>query len=669
MQKRVITEEDLYQMKFTGSPELSPVGRAVVHVVTEVSKEKNGYSSSLYWSDLKGDSRPFTHPYGKDKLIRDTMPKWSPNGEAIAFLSNRSGEKPQIWLLSVNGGEAQQVTHLEEGVNEFNWSADGKRIVFTAEEIEEKEENEDVFVTTRLRYKANGEGFRNGYSHVWIVDLETNETEKLTSGSYNYHSPAFTPSGAEIVYLASKNEDREWVNLSSLYLYDLKSKTEKKIYHGKGPVLDPSVSPDGKQVAFVGHEEGESSSANFTVWTVLLEGGEARNLLDGFDYTAGNHVGVDASYDQSRRILKWAEDGQSLFFLATIGGDCGVMRVDLDGNVVKAVNDRNSVITSFDVAGDTLVFVKADPHSSGDLYVRTNEHTVQLSRHNEKLYSELSLSTPESFTYQGADGWEIEGWFLPPIDRKDGEKVPVVLEIHGGPHTAYGNAFHHEFQLLAARGYAVVYTNPRGSHGYGDKFVKACIGDWGNKDREDILLGLDYVLEHYPYCDPDRLYVTGGSYGGIMTNFIITRTNRFRAAVTQRCISNMYSFFGTSDIGFYFGSAQLGGVDQWEDEDTIMEFSPIRYARNVKTPTCIIHSEEDYRCPIEQAEQWYVALTRLGVETKFVRFKSENHELSRSGKPKNRVRRLQEIIGWFDRYEEQNKEDEKPSEDSFSKVE
>lgn len=646
MKKRAITAEDLYKMKFTGSPALSPDGRSVVYVVTEVSKEENGYSSSLFISDLDGEPRPLTHPYGEENLIRDTKPKWSPTGDAIAFLSNRN-EKPQVWLLPINGGEARPVTAAEEGVDDFNWSPDGTRIVFTAKEKpDDKEENEDVIVITRLRYKGNGEGYRDGYSQIWVTDLESRETAKLTSGPYDYQSPSFTPSGEQILYLASKNEDHELTNLNDLYLYDLKNKVEKEIHKGKGPIMNPCLSPDGKWIAFAGHDQGEISSTNPTLWTLPIDGGEARNLTAELDRPVGNYVGVDASYDQSGRPLKWAADGQSILFMVTFGGDCFVKSVSLDGDIEDAVVYGTSVITSFDEANGTLAFVKATPHSTGDLFLKSDGNTAQLSNHNAELFSEISLSTPDSFIYKGADGWDIEGWILPPTDTT-GEKVPVVVEIHGGPHTSYGNALHHEFQLLAARGYAVVYTNPRGSHGYGNEFVKACVGDWGNKDREDIMLGLDYVLDHYDYCDPNQLYVTGGSYGGIMTNYIVTQTDRFRAAVTQRCISNMYSFFGTSDIGFYFGAHQLGDADQWENEEKIMQFSPIRNARNVKTPTCIIHSEEDYRCPMEQAEQWYVALTRLGVDTKFIRFKGENHELSRSGKPKNRIRRLEEIIGWF----------------------
>lgn len=653
MEKRTICEEDLYKMTFTGSPELSADGKQAVYMVTEVSEEKNGYFSALYISDLSGEPRKLTHPYHQDKLIRDTMPRWSPDGRSIAFLSNRS-EKTQIWLLPLDGGEAQPITQAEEGVDEFHWSPDEKHIVYTAKETTEREkdkENEDVTVITKLRYKSNGEGIFDGYTHIWLLDLETNKTEKITDGPYNYHSPSFTPSADKLIYLASKNEDRELIDLENLYAYDIDQKNESLVYRGKGEMADPKVSPDGKYVAFVGHEEGETSSASPSVWIVPSEGGEARNITLNFDYPVGNYVGVDASYDHSDRLIEWSQDSQSILFLVTMGGDCALMRTGLDKGVDKVAAYEGNVITSFDEANGTLIFVKADPQSMGDLYIHEEKEPLQLSRHNEVLFSEIQLGEPEGFTYQGADGWDIEGWIVPPANTDPDHKAPVILQIHGGPHTAYGNAFHHEFQWLAAQGYAVVYTNPRGSQGYGETFVKACVGDWGNKDRLDILAGLDYALEHYSYCDTERVYVTGGSYGGIMTNFMISRTNRFHAAVTQRCISNMYSFFGTSDIGFYFGSSQLGNVDQWEDEETIMRFSPIRDARKVTTPTCIIHSEEDLRCPMEQSEQWYSALTRLGVDTKFIRFKGENHDLSRSGKPKNRVRRLQEILAWFDRFE------------------
>lgn len=242
----------------------------------------------------------------------------------------------------------------------------------------------------------------------------------------------------------------------------------------------------------------------------------------------------------------------------------------------------------------------------------------------------------------------IEGWVLKPYGFEEGKTYPMILQIHGGPATAYGNGLHHEMQLMASKGYVVLYTNPRGSHGYGHEFVNGVIGDYGGMDYEDIMAGVDYALENFNYIDQNQLFVTGGSYGGYMTNVIVTRTDRFKAAVTQRSICNWHSFYGTSDIGFFFTEWQHGDADLWDDVEKLLKVSPLTHARNVKTPILILHSEQDLRCPMEQAEQWYVALKRLGVETKLVRFPDENHDLSRSGKPKHRLERLQHLIGWFD---------------------
>ncbi|MBX6724058.1 MAG: S9 family peptidase, partial [Dactylosporangium sp.] len=290
--------------------------------------------------------------------------------------------------------------------------------------------------------------------------------------------------------------------------------------------------------------------------------------------------------------------------------------------------------------------------SPGDLWTISLDGTGAARRTglNDALFEETGLSVPEHFTYEGEGGQELDAWIMKPLGLSEGERAPLVLEIHGGPHTAYGHCFFHEFQVLAARGMGVLFTNPRGSTGHGEAFTRACVGDWGGQDYRDIMAGVDAALKRYAWIDPDRLGVTGGSYGGYMTNWIVGQTDRFRAAVTQRSISNLYSMYGTSDIGFHFNRRELGEAELWEAEERIMERSPIRYARNVATPLLIIHSEEDYRCPMEQAEQFYVALKRLGKTVEFLRFAGETHELSRSGKPANRKERLERMAAWFERY-------------------
>ncbi|MGV3489084.1 MAG: S9 family peptidase [Tuberibacillus sp.] len=652
MEKRTITIEDLTDIQFVGTPRLSPNREHVVYTVTAMNLEQNGYESALWVSKAGSSPRQLTTFKQKDKLIKDHHPVWNPDGKSIYFLSNRT-EKQQVWCLPLEGGEARQLTDFEEGVSGYTLSPDGTKLICQVEVKEEnpiEKENEDVIIVERLRYIGNGQGFLKSYTHLYLFDIETESAKALTSGHFHARSPWFTPDGSGFVYLQSRTEPEINGYFNDIYKYDLQSGQSALLYEGKGSTYEPSVSPDGKWVAFAGHQGGEISPKNHGVWILPIEGGSPRCLTADWDYTLGDLVGVDASYDQGNEDYQWRDDSRSIIFMTTVGGNCVLKEVKLDGAVSSIFPEEQAVMTSFDSKGDTLAFVKATPASPGDVYYAKDSQMIQISSHNEDFFENIELAVPEFFTYKGADGWDIEGWLLkPPAVAQTKEKLPVVVEIHGGPHTAYGNAFHHEFQGFAAEGYGVVYTNPRGSQGYGEAFTAACVGDWGGKDMEDILLGLDAALDRNPDLDRNELYVTGGSYGGFMTNAIVTKTDRFKAAVTQRCISNMYSFFGTSDIGYFFGEGQLQ-ADQWEDEDKIMAVSPIRHARNVKTPTCIIHSDQDLRCPIEQAEQWYVALRRLGVETRFVRFKGENHELSRSGKPKNRLTRLHEIVSWFNKY-------------------
>ncbi|MFT4416555.1 S9 family peptidase [Fredinandcohnia humi] len=661
MTKRPITADDLCRLKFVGDPQVSPSKDKVAYVLTHVDKEKDGYYSYIYITDMKGAGRKFTSHYSKDSLVKDVAPKWSPDGSTLAFRSNRTG-KNQVWLLHTDGGEAVQLTDVKQGISDFVWSPDGKQLAVTIsgelkltsdKEEEKKEEKSDVKVITRLRYKGDGAGiYSDDRKHVYVFDIEKKSYTKITEGEHDFSQPRFSPDGNTLFYIATKAEDKEWGYLPAIWKYDLATKEETLFYQGNGYLMAPSVSPDGKWLAVAGHTRGERSQGNANVLLFSVETGELKNLTESFDYTVGNLVGVDAKYDTAENPLDWDANSRSIYFIATVGGDCQLFKVNLEGEVSSAISPSVASVTSFDIVSDDLaVLVLATPHSTGDV-VTQDLHDVnnvtKLTDWNKELYNEVHLSTPENFHYKSTDGKEIEGWILKPYGYEEGKTYPMILEIHGGPATAYGNGFHHEMQLMASKGYVVLYTNPRGSHGYGHDFVNAVIGDYGGMDYEDIMAGVDYALANYSYIDQDQLFVTGGSYGGYMTNVIVTRTDRFKAAVTQRSICNWHSFYGTSDIGFYFTEWQHGHADLWDDVEKLLKVSPLTYARNVKTPILILHSEQDLRCPMEQAEQWYVALKRLGVETKFVRFPDENHDLSRSGKPKHRLERLQHLIGWFD---------------------
>jgi dipeptidyl aminopeptidase/acylaminoacyl peptidase len=661
MTKRPITAEDLCKFKFVGDPQVSPNQDKVAYVLTHVDQEKDGYYSYIYVTDLKGEGRQFTSHYSKDSLVKDTSPEWSPDGKKIAFRSNRTG-KNQVWLLHTDGGEAIQLTDVKQGIGDFTWSPDGSQLALTIngelklttnKEEEKKEEKSDVKVITRLRYKGDGVGIYNDdRKHVYLFDVDTKAYTKITEGDHDFSQPRFSTDGKNLFYVGTKSEDKEWGYLPAIWKYDFTSKEETLFYQGNGYLHSPALSPDGKWLAAIGHTRGERSQGNANVLLFSLESSELTNLTESFDYTVGNLVGVDARYDTAEARLIWDSTNTSIYFNATIGGDCQLFKVNLEGEVSTALSPSVASVTSFDIASDDqAVLVLETPHSVADLVVQdlnNVDNVTALTAWNQELYNEVHISTPENFHYKSTDGWDVEGWMLKPFGYEEGKKYPMILQIHGGPATAYGNGLHHEMQLMASKGYVVLYTNPRGSQGYGHDFVNAVIGDYGGMDYEDIMAGVDYALANFNYIDTDQLFVTGGSYGGYMTNVIITRTDRFKAAVTQRSICNWHSFYGTSDIGFFFTEWQHGHADLWDDAVKLLELSPLHYARNVKTPTLILHSEQDLRCPMEQAEQWYIALKRLGVETKLVRFPDENHDLSRSGKPKHRLERLQHLIGWFE---------------------
>ena len=365
-----------------------------------------------------------------------------------------------------------------------------------------------------------------------------------------------------------------------------------------------------------------------------------------FDRPVGNHLNSDSRVGSPDPSPVWDADDRSLTFLATNGGSCHIYTVDLIDRSVKAATEGERSVEGFSFSkdGNVLAYTAMDSLSLADVFVRDRKGERQITAFSDRALSKLVLSAPESFVFKASDGVNVEGWVMRPNGFR-GKPAPTVVEIHGGPRTAYGHCFMFEFQLLAASGFAVLFTNPRGSAAYGEEFAAAIPKNYGDRDYKDIMESLDYLIKA-GVADESRLGVAGGSYGGFMTNWIIGHTDKFKAAITERSISNWNSFFGSSDIGYFFAEEEAGGVP-WENIQHYLENSPITYVRNVNTPVLILHSEEDYRCPIEQGEQLFVALKKLRKETVMIRFPEENHELSRSGKPRHRIERLGYVMKWF----------------------
>ncbi|MGE5653028.1 MAG: S9 family peptidase [Bacillota bacterium] len=652
MTKTPFTSEDLFRLKMVGHPSLSPDGQQLLFTVTEVLDKENGYCSSIWRVSQEGGAQPFTNKGGQGK-VRDQQPTWSPDGQQVAFLSNRNG-KTQIWLISAHGGEAFPLTDMPKGVNGFVWAPDGSRIIFAAkEDLPQTRFREGATARriTKLRYKFNGVGYYDElWVQLWSVELATKQVTRLTTGACHSNRPAVSPDGRLLAFTSNRSGD-QLVTMDDLWVMDMASGAMSNLTKGVGPVHSFTWSPDGQHIVFTGHAKGIYPGGYPELWEVEVKSGERRLISREFQEYLGNSVGSDMRFDGGSTGPVVSDCGKQVYVTSTVGGNCYLYGIDRDtGAATHLFGEGQAVVNSFSVANGCVALNLATPFTLGDLWVGGLGGALkQVTRLNEALLAQREMSWPEPMEMVHSDGTKLEGWVMKPIGFTPGQHYPLVMEIHGGPHTTFGNHFFHEFQILAGLGFGVFYTNPRGSLGYGEDFARACVGDWCGVDADDLLFMAQEAAK-IAWVDTARIGVTGGSQGGYFTNWLIGHTDMFAAAVTQRSMSNLYSKYGVSDIGWSGDRYGMGGADLWEHEDFIMERSPMRYARNVKTPCLILHSDEDYRCPLEQAEQWYVALKRLGVTTEMVLFHGENHELSRSGRPANRIVRLEALTDWFKQF-------------------
>lgn len=657
MKIRGIEAEDLYRLASVTDPRLSPDGTKAAFVHTTMSKEKNDYVSNIFVLDLPtGEYEQWT--YGKD---RNTAPRWSPDGKKLAFVSNRTG-KNQIHVMPVTGGEARPVTKLKNGATNPVWSPDSKTIAFHAvvksgepleatekEEENKKKEPEPVEVT-KMKYKADTVGLYTGkYQQLALLDVETEKVELLTEKERHHTVLDWSPDGRYLVFSADYSEDEDFSFIQDIYLYDLETKEKLNLTNGQGLFFDGKFSPDGRYVAMIGNDFTYKNATLNGVWLYDLENQELKNISQSWDIPVGDYVAADFQQGAVSPGIIWTGDSSGIYFTASESGSVNLYFTDLAGNYRVVTKEEGHLFGVSLTAGKAVATVSypVEPSEVYSIDLSTGK-LDKLTSFNKKALENIELSRPESFTYKSVDDWTVHGWIMKPVGFEEGKKYPLILEIHGGPHTMYANTYFHEMQMLAAQGFAVLYVNPRGSHGYGQQFVDAVRGDYGGKDYEDLMAAVDYALETFDFIDETRLGVTGGSYGGFMTNWIVGHTNRFKAAVTQRSISNWISFYGVSDIGYYFNEWQH--LLDKNDFEGLWKISPLRYVDQIETPLLILHSEEDLRCPIEQAEQLYIALKHRRKTTKLIRFPKSNHELSRSGIPNLRMRRLHYIKDWFIEY-------------------
>ncbi|MFQ6604342.1 MAG: prolyl oligopeptidase family serine peptidase [Fidelibacterota bacterium] len=657
MAKKRIQINDLYRLKLVSDPQISPDGQQVCFVREIMSKKDRKYYSTLWAVNNNGRN---LHPLTGGKQ-QDRLPRWSPDGKRLAFV-RQEDHKDQIWILPLTGGEALPLTQLKHGsISQLTWSPDGKNIAFLfhpqGKEVKRKKDGSAEIPVyrhiTRLWFRLDGQGFFDSeYTHVWIADARTGKAKQLVQGNYDDAYPCWTPDNKEIVFVSSRFSNWEQrLEEQCIYRVPASGGDVTEIKTPEGPVEGLAVSPDGLWVAYLGHMEPYHSwgAVNYHLNVVSIDGKTHKEIGKTLDRTALSLTIGDVTPSFVVTSPVWSSDGTTVYYIVSSEGRQIIMgaRISEGETFPVACEDGVAVFFSFSAARDALVFQKATLASPDEVYYASlSDPEKQITHLNRAYLNSRDFRVPEEIWFENM-GQALQGWLVKPPDFDPENHYPLILNIHGGPRGQYGRTFFHEMLVLAANGYVVLYTNPRGSQGYGMEFAHAITARWAEPAMGDLMAGVDYVLAQGS-VDEKRMGVTGGSYGGYMTNWIVTHSNRFAAAVTQRSVSDLSSMFGNSDIGWDL-NYEFGGAP-WEKRDTYTKWSPITYIRDCHTPLLVIHSENDLRCNVEQGDQMYTALKFLQRDVEYVRFPEEPHGLSRHGRPDRREARLQFMLKWFDKY-------------------
>lgn len=664
--KKHISAEDLYRFQQINDARISPDGRYVILAVQRIERKTEKKYSNLWLVPTSGGApRQFT--YG-DQV--DSSPRWSPDGRSLAFLSNRKDAKEsQLYILPFGGGEARPLTDIKGQIGDFSWSSDGKTLLCSVQKKDkaalEREEDEQKkklgvvarHVTSRTFFKYDGVGYLPDERwHIWTVSAKTGKATQLTDGdTHDEGDPVWSPDGQTIAFVSNRSAAPDLTQgHDDLFLLPAGGGEMRRLDTPVGPKMLLVFSPDGRWLAYLGAEGSGLWWRNFNVWLIPVDGSSAaRNLTGSVDW----HCVDTTSGDLSGGVQvppTWSADSDKIYFQASRHGDTMLCSVTLaDEPVVERVVAAEGAVGpySFSDKQDKLAYVLNTFTRPGELLVQDmgNGRSRQLTHFNESWLKKLDLGEIEEVWFKARDGYDLQGWILFPPDFDPQKTYPSILEIHGGPQVQYGHTFMHEFYFLAAHGYVVYFSNPRGGQGYGEAHCKAIWNRWGTVDYEDVQAWWEYMMQK-PYIDVERMGVTGGSYGGYMTSMIIGRSQQFKAAVSQRGVNNLVSMWGSSDVNWAF--QQTFGEDKppFENLETYWAQSPMKYVGGAQTPTLVIHSQADYRVAQEQGEQLFVALKRLGVDTELVLFPDEPHGLSRTGRTDRRIERLHHILRWFDKY-------------------
>jgi len=636
--------ETFMEMESVGSPAISPDGKNIIFTRTWVDKPNDRSNSSLWITDFEGERvRELT-----SGNWRDSSSAWSPDGRKVAFISDRDGTS-QVHVMWLETREIAQLTHVDNSPQSLAWSPDGKSLAFTMFIADEKpilkielptrpkgaKWADPAIIIDRLSWRSDGRGpLPKGNSHIFVIDAELGGTPRqVTSGDFSQGDPEWSADGQKIFFSGIRKPDAEYQeNDSEVYVVDLKTLQVSALTDRKGPDSGPEVSPDGSWIAYTGYDDKDYTNHLSSLYLMDAAGGTKRML-------SGN-------LPSSPRDIIWSEDGSGVYYSMAEKGESNLYFAPLDGQIRKVTSGVHyvagvSVSKTGRAAAVVSTFYRPGAIATFTLLKPADMKTIVDV--NTDLLDGIKLGEVEELWFKSPDGWDIQGWLIKPAEFDPAKKYPLLLWIHGGPWAMYNVAFNWEWQNFAAKGYAVLYTNPRGSTGYGQDFVNGIQYSYPGKDFDDLMAGVDAAIAK-GFIDKDNLFACGGSGGGVLTAWIVGHTDRFRAAVSMRPVINWHSFVGTTDGHMWYRQFKK---HPWEDPLEYAVRSPLHYVANVKTPTMVMTGEADLRTPIGQSEEYYRALKMLKKDTLLVRMPEEYHGWRR---PSHRLLQQLYLMAWFEKY-------------------
>jgi len=644
-----LVPSDLYRLVLASDPQLAPDGR-VFYVRATQSEAKNETHTAL-WAVRAGEA-PVRFTSGE----KDRSPRVAPDGSQLAFVGER-GDGKRVYVVALGGGEARALGESYDAIGSVSWSPDSQALAFVATtplDVPSARIAHDERTGARhiraLPFKSDDDGLLDGRrKHLFTIGLaESAVAERVTNGDFDVQTPAWSPDGTRIAF-AAQIDVPEDAFCTDLFVVTLADRSVLKLTASRGPASHPAFSHDGGEIAYIGHEHGDDAGGRFNTELLVVPagGGAVRSLSADVDRSVNDCVICDTRNGGGQQAPLWAADDAELFVPFADEGTCAVAAFARTGGAHRMVVTGERDVVTFARGDDgTIAFAYATPTVPSELSLldRSGRET-QLTDHNPWL-AQRSLRAPRRVRPVASDGQRLDVWIL---DPDDADGAPYVLQVHGGPHAAYGYAFMTEFQILAAHGIGVIYGNPRGSQSYGHAYADAITGDWGGIDAADVLTLLDGALSG-SRVDPARLGIAGGSYGGFMTTWLLGHSKRFAAGVSMRAVNDLVSEVGATDLGWFI-EREVGSPWTADAGRRLFEGSPMRSAHEIDAPLLVEHSERDFRCAIDQGEQLFTLLRRMGrKQTEFVRFTGDGHGLSRGGNPRNRILRLRAIAHWFVRH-------------------